>query len=653
MTAEYIHMVTMTLEKSIPLKVRLKRDDIHLNMPDLLPDELAYSYLIRLCLNNGIRSLHDLVKMLKYGTLGRYCSDARLDAMNVPLDDYFIIANGESLFEKSSTVASLRLLFTKDMALHDISNIKNQKDDSFMEPLRVCPECLKEDLRKYGVGYYHRIHHMPGISICPYHDCALFEYSWDKNKAEDIYEEGDRITDIGTQCKELPYAKEYAEFIYGLLFHSNVSRRLCSSDTISLIKKRLNYIGNLPGEEPTEEELLLYSHGRQYDFARLLRSKNIINAGAVLFTLFRLFGTFEEFESDAIGYLAEREMKEDAEKLVASIPGYRLLETESRNGLRYMKLEHEECKGTFWRGFSEFSTRTAECPVCREKARTPEGFRSSFETEFGDVFSLENEYADSKTAIVVRLNGTDISMKDRPGKMLNRLRWLMKDDNEMTRLKTTGVVRDLVNQKSMMALFIRNHFRKDEPFLTSSLPPNPDMNIIVKTLCDKGDIHRIANGLYSRTPITMTPDQIIDFRYIRSGSETYGYDIGDRFLEDVIPGYVGDHSVRHIVTNPDRDVLYHRLEVVIGGIICNIYRSETHINDSNRLVLALIGFFRHEDACTCSITESVYHQLAVWAVRNGITIDQICRYSALCTDRTQKRVKELMKEVKGLCQEDQ
>ena len=39
--------------------------------------------------------------------------------------------------------------------------------------LRYCPLCVSEDRQKYGETYWHRIHQMIGVDVCPIHFCAL------------------------------------------------------------------------------------------------------------------------------------------------------------------------------------------------------------------------------------------------------------------------------------------------------------------------------------------------------------------------------------------------------------------------------------------------------------------------------------------------
>lgn len=42
-----------------------------------------------------------------------------------------------------------------------------------LECLRYCPECLAEDRRQYGEAYWHRVHQVPGVLVCPHHAVQL------------------------------------------------------------------------------------------------------------------------------------------------------------------------------------------------------------------------------------------------------------------------------------------------------------------------------------------------------------------------------------------------------------------------------------------------------------------------------------------------
>ena len=74
--------------------------------------------------------------------------------------------------------------------------------------LRYCPECAKEDIKKYGETYWHRLPQLPGIKICPKHGCGV------KNSSAPF--EGMRVRiypasyilrnmEDRTECQELRY----------------------------------------------------------------------------------------------------------------------------------------------------------------------------------------------------------------------------------------------------------------------------------------------------------------------------------------------------------------------------------------------------------------------------------------------------------------
>ncbi|MCX4162771.1 MULTISPECIES: TnsD family Tn7-like transposition protein [Paraburkholderia] len=40
-------------------------------------------------------------------------------------------------------------------------------------PLKACDQCVKEDTEKFCVAYWHRIHQVPGVWVCPHHQNIL------------------------------------------------------------------------------------------------------------------------------------------------------------------------------------------------------------------------------------------------------------------------------------------------------------------------------------------------------------------------------------------------------------------------------------------------------------------------------------------------
>src|SRR3546814_10911105 len=40
-------------------------------------------------------------------------------------------------------------------------------------PYRFCQQCSHEDMHRYDLVYLHRLHHLPGVDICPLHHTSL------------------------------------------------------------------------------------------------------------------------------------------------------------------------------------------------------------------------------------------------------------------------------------------------------------------------------------------------------------------------------------------------------------------------------------------------------------------------------------------------
>lgn len=41
--------------------------------------------------------------------------------------------------------------------------------------LRFCPHCVEEDRRRFGGCYWHRVHQILGVRVCPIHACYLLD----------------------------------------------------------------------------------------------------------------------------------------------------------------------------------------------------------------------------------------------------------------------------------------------------------------------------------------------------------------------------------------------------------------------------------------------------------------------------------------------
>lgn len=75
---------------------------------------------------------------------------------------------------------------------YGLSNILNKEI-----PLKYCPICVEESIKKYGEAYYKRFHQIEGINICNKHKCLLYKYTYQKTKSRNklsIYLEQDKLS---------------------------------------------------------------------------------------------------------------------------------------------------------------------------------------------------------------------------------------------------------------------------------------------------------------------------------------------------------------------------------------------------------------------------------------------------------------------------
>lgn len=67
------------------------------------------------------------------------------------------------------------MIYGADGNIHKLAGINTT---SLKRPTfpHFCPVCAQRDLSIFGQAYWHRIHQIPGIQICPEHQCLLREY---------------------------------------------------------------------------------------------------------------------------------------------------------------------------------------------------------------------------------------------------------------------------------------------------------------------------------------------------------------------------------------------------------------------------------------------------------------------------------------------
>src|SRR6266567_2356339 len=81
--------------------------------------------------------------------------------------------------------------------------------------LRFCPRCIEEDRRRFGECYWHRIHQVPGVEICPLHKV------WVRNsavRAQNVQTRYEFISAESAICETFPEEIDGNEQFFEILF---------------------------------------------------------------------------------------------------------------------------------------------------------------------------------------------------------------------------------------------------------------------------------------------------------------------------------------------------------------------------------------------------------------------------------------------------
>ncbi len=192
------------------------------------PDELLLSYILRILRRNGI----DLDVFEKY-----YVGDRLLKIDKLSFDakqafwafyqslsfDHEVDA-GE-FFLSLSTFPFQSIFMTRERQMNYINNVFRKVDK--LNPLvrvpfktiSVCPVCVTEDNKQHGEPFLHRVHHLPGVCVCPKHHVLLHQYQ-DYNEQEAAFEYAPIESNIPEE--DLIAYADYAQAIFSSGVRSDI-----------------------------------------------------------------------------------------------------------------------------------------------------------------------------------------------------------------------------------------------------------------------------------------------------------------------------------------------------------------------------------------------------------------------------------------------
>lgn len=155
--------------------------------PTIYPDELLYSQLARFYARSGYPgytfAAEDLFENKTVRPdiefLNAYTPEAlHLITHEKPIDEIVLKHTMFPYYARfigyERRMKAFQSLVAMDMAYHNLLPLPKSKE-KVIRHLRYCPICAEHDRETYGETYWHRIHQMHGIRICPAHHCFLIE----------------------------------------------------------------------------------------------------------------------------------------------------------------------------------------------------------------------------------------------------------------------------------------------------------------------------------------------------------------------------------------------------------------------------------------------------------------------------------------------
>ena len=159
--------------------------------PAPYPDELVYSWFARYGMRTGYTNYRAIAEDLFISNTAKpnlefiielnpeaYKVVTRYKSFEAIIKQHTMFPYYVRFLPKERRVKAYKLLLKMDKGYNDALYSRKYKTQC-RQSLRYCPICVDEDRNKYGETYWHRIHQLDHIDICPVHGCILQNTSVD------------------------------------------------------------------------------------------------------------------------------------------------------------------------------------------------------------------------------------------------------------------------------------------------------------------------------------------------------------------------------------------------------------------------------------------------------------------------------------------
>ncbi|WP_238413712.1 TnsD family Tn7-like transposition protein [Alicyclobacillus sp. TC] len=143
-------------------------------LPDGYPDEALYSIIARWQIRTGVFDLRSTSELL----FGR---ESRRPVLGIQTGIADLVEKGSMSADEiiyRHTLYPYYKGFRKWLRMNDILNAPHALWTDLERELRLasCPLCIVSDFENFGEPYWHRIHLLPGVMVCPQHNVMLITH---------------------------------------------------------------------------------------------------------------------------------------------------------------------------------------------------------------------------------------------------------------------------------------------------------------------------------------------------------------------------------------------------------------------------------------------------------------------------------------------
>lgn len=245
------------------------------NIPKIEDDEYIYSYVLRTALANGfdIRSIDEVIFKETWTKYRKNSYD--FDMNIIKLSELFGMETALPFYLKTSLFNGVAPFMDRDdiskrvELLNNCYNPNNSKHSGVIrviKRLKICPECMAEEIKKNNFFYYHRSHQMPNVDTCYKHHCDLMIVDCNYGKEFDY-----PLNLLPVEKNDIEDKVGYANFCHRLLSYDFYTTRM------SIKKYLYKTMGNEYNNERNYSDLIkicfdLFGENFNYsNFDKLLR----------------------------------------------------------------------------------------------------------------------------------------------------------------------------------------------------------------------------------------------------------------------------------------------------------------------------------------------------------------------------------------------